>query len=70
MLSMQMQEMIILVIGVVLIIELVKIFIIWCFIKSAVKSATYEAVIDAYNTIQEHNEKYNMPEEMQIKTNL
>lgn len=55
--SMQMQEMIMLVIGAVLIIELVKIVIIWCFIKSAVKSATYEAVIDAYNTIQEHNEK-------------
>jgi hypothetical protein len=52
-----MQEMIMLVIGAVLIIELVKIVIIWCFIKSAVKSATYEAVIDAYNTIQEHNEK-------------
>jgi hypothetical protein len=56
-----MQEMIILIIGAVLIIELVKAFIIRCFIKSAVKSATYEAVIDAYNTIQEHNEKDNTP---------
>jgi hypothetical protein len=46
-----------------IIIKIIEIYIIWLFLKSSVKSATYEAIIDAYNTIQEHNEKTKTSEE-------